>query len=44
MHVHYYNPEDKVFYMSYIDSFYFAKDVQGCRDHAKNVMDWLLEI
>ncbi|KAL7921795.1 hypothetical protein ACQKWADRAFT_114158 [Trichoderma austrokoningii] len=44
MHVHYYNPEDKMFYMSYIDSFHFAKDVQGCRDHVKNVMDWLLEI
>ncbi len=45
-HVHYYNPENDTFYMSYIDSFYFAKDVdlQGCRDHIKNVVEWLLEI
>ena len=43
-HVHYYNPQDDTFYMSYIDSFYFAKDVQGCRDHIKNVVEWLLEI
>jgi hypothetical protein len=43
-HVHYYNPEDKTFYMSYIDSFYFAKDIQGCHNHVKNVVDWLLEI
>jgi len=43
-HVHYYNPEDEKFYMSYIDSFYFVKDAQGCRNHMKNVVEWLLEI
>ncbi|KUI65956.1 hypothetical protein VM1G_02386 [Cytospora mali] len=43
-HVHYYNPEDETFYMSYIDHFYFAKGVQGCHDHVKNVVDWLLEV
>ena len=43
-HVHYYNTEDEKFYMSYIDSFYFAKDAQGCRNHMKNVVEWLLEI
>ncbi|KAF2254410.1 hypothetical protein BU26DRAFT_137709 [Trematosphaeria pertusa] len=42
-HVHYYNPKDQTFHMSYIDSFYFAKDVQGCHDYAQNVVDWLLE-
>lgn len=44
VHVHYYNPEDEMFYMSYIESFYFAKDIQACHDHVKNVVDWLLEI
>jgi hypothetical protein len=43
-HVHYYNPEDEKFYMSYIDSFYFAKDAQGCCNHMKNVVEWMLEI
>lgn len=43
-HVHYYNPEDKMFYMSYIDAFPFLKDPQGCRDHHKNVAEWLLQI
>ena len=43
-HVHYYNPEDKTFYMSYIDSFAFLKDSQGCRNHHKNVAEWLVEI
>ncbi|KAL7899360.1 hypothetical protein HDV63DRAFT_373033 [Trichoderma sp. SZMC 28014] len=45
-HVHYYNTEDETFYMSYLDSFYFAKDqdLQGCHDYVKNVVDWLLEI
>ncbi|KAL9605379.1 MAG: hypothetical protein Q9179_001436 [Wetmoreana sp. 5 TL-2023] len=43
-HVHYYNPDDDTYYMSFIDSYYYAKDVQGCRDFGKNVEDWLLEI
>ncbi|MCJ1429488.1 hypothetical protein MMC29_007402 [Sticta canariensis] len=43
-HVHYFNPEDETFYMSYIDSFYFAKDIQSCHDYVENVIDWLLEI
>ncbi len=43
-HVHYYNPEDKKFYMSYIDTFMFQKDLQGCRDHHKNIAEWLLTI
>lgn len=43
-HVHYYNPEEKRFYMSYIDTFPFLKDYQQCRNHHKNVADWLLNI
>ncbi|KAI9674983.1 MAG: hypothetical protein M1817_001389 [Caeruleum heppii] len=43
-HVHFYNPEDDTFYMSYIDSFYFAKDLQHCRDHAKNAVEWMVEV
>lgn len=43
-HVHYYNPDKAAFYMSYIDSFYFAKDVQGCHDYVKNVVEWMLQI
>lgn len=43
-HVHYYNPNDDKYYMSYIDTFPFAKDAQGCHDHIKNVVEWLLEI
>lgn len=43
-HVHYYNPEDKTFYMSYIDTFSFLKDPQGCRNHHKNIAEWLVEI
>jgi len=41
--VHYHNPEDQTFYMSYVDSFYFAKDIQGCRDYGQHVVEWLLE-
>jgi hypothetical protein len=43
-YVHYYNPKDSIFYMSCIDEFYFRTDVQRCRDHVKNAMDWLLNI
>jgi hypothetical protein len=43
-HVHYYNPDDDYFYMSHIDSFHFTKNIQGCRDHIKNIADWLLGI
>ena len=43
-HVHYYNPKDKTYYMSYIDTFPFLKDAQGCRNHHKNVAEWLVEI
>lgn len=43
-HVHYYNPEKKQFYMSFIRSFPFAMDVQGCHTYSKNIVDWLLNI
>ena len=43
-YVHYYNPEDDLFYMSGIDSFPFLKDIQGCHNFVKNSVDWLLEI
>ena len=43
-HVHYYNPEKKMYYMSYIDEFRFLKDTQGCHDHHKNIAEWLLNI
>jgi hypothetical protein len=32
------------FSMSCIDEFCFRNDVQRCRDHVKNAMDWLLNI
>ena len=41
-YVHYFNPEDGIFYMSCIDQFYYRDDIQRCRDHMKNAMDWLL--
>ncbi|MCJ1478738.1 hypothetical protein MMC13_007422 [Lambiella insularis] len=43
-HVHYYNPGDHTYYMSYIDSFSFQKDAQGCRNHHKNVSEWMVEV
>lgn len=43
-HVHYYNPEDNMHYMSYIDSFYYMRDSQNCVDHVKNVVEWLVKI
>ncbi len=43
-HVHYYNPEDSKFYMSWIDTFSFAKDIQACHDYTKNIIEWMLEI
>ena len=43
-HVHYYNPEDDMHYMSYIDSFYYVRDSQKCVDHVKNVVEWLVKI
>ncbi|KAF3768597.1 hypothetical protein M406DRAFT_354935 [Cryphonectria parasitica EP155] len=30
--------------MSYIDQFYFAKDIQGCHNYVKNVAERLLQI
>lgn len=41
-YVHYFNPDDAIFYMSYVDNFYFVEAVQKCRDHVMNVIDWLL--
>ncbi|KAB8356554.1 hypothetical protein FH972_024136 [Carpinus fangiana] len=43
-HVHYFNPADGNYYMSWIDSFPFAKDAQGCCDYTTNVCDWLLDV
>ena len=45
-YVHFYNPTDKSFYMSFLDAFYFVKDkdAQNCRDHHKNVVEWMIEI
>ncbi|KAL8729344.1 MAG: hypothetical protein Q9181_005042 [Wetmoreana brouardii] len=43
-HVHYYNPEDNMHYMSYIDSFYHVRDMQKCVNHVKNVVEWLVKI
>ena len=43
-HVHYYNPEDENIYMSYIDDFSFRKDLQGCRNHNKNLSEWLVRV
>ena len=43
-HVHYYNPEDGMIYMSYIDDFSFRKDPQGCRNHNKNLSEWLVKV
>ncbi|KAF2453123.1 hypothetical protein BDY21DRAFT_293690 [Lineolata rhizophorae] len=43
-HVHYYNPENNMHYMSYIDSFYYMRDSQKCVDYVKNVVEWLVKI
>ena len=45
-YVHFYNPADKSFYMSFLDAFYFVKDkdAQNCRDYHKNVAKWIVEI
>ena len=43
-HVHYYNPDDNVYYMSFVDSFYYVRDSQECVDYIKNVKDWLVKI
>ncbi|KAK0613031.1 hypothetical protein B0T17DRAFT_498741 [Bombardia bombarda] len=43
-HVHYYNPSDQRFYMSFIRVFPFTMDVQGCHNYSKNIVDWLLNI
>lgn len=42
--VHFFNPKDGKFYMSLIDNFYFAFDVQRFHSHGKNLRDWLLSI
>ncbi|KAI9808770.1 MAG: hypothetical protein M1825_003923 [Sarcosagium campestre] len=41
-YVHYFNPEDGMFYMSCIDQFYYRNDIQRYRDHLESVMDWLV--
>ena len=43
-YVHFFDPKDGIFWMSCIDQFYFRKDIQRCRDHMKNAIDWLLDI
>ena len=43
-HVHYYDYDKNSFCMSFIDSFYLAKDVQGCVDFGKNMEEWLVKI
>lgn len=43
-HVLYHNPKDKTFSMSYMDTFSFLKDPQGCHNHHKNIAEWLVEI
>ena len=43
-HVHYYDPDSDTFRMSFVDSFYLAKEVQGCVDFGKNIKEWLVEI
>ena len=42
-YVHYFDPDDGIFYMSYVDNFYFVEAVQKCRDHVKNAVEWLLK-
>lgn len=45
VYVNFYNPANKTYYMSFIDTYYFVKDAdaQGCRDHHKNVAQWMLD-
>ncbi|KAL8743066.1 MAG: hypothetical protein Q9190_004536, partial [Brigantiaea leucoxantha] len=45
-YVHYFNPEDNLFYMSWIDTFVYAKrnDMQECHDYVKNVIEWMVDI
>ncbi len=43
-YVHYDNPNNDTYYMSHVDTFPFAKDIQGCRDLVRNAIDWLLEV
>ena len=43
-HVHYYNSTDGHIYMSCIDEFSFRKDPEGCRNHIKNISEWLVDI
>ncbi|KAF2452553.1 hypothetical protein BDY21DRAFT_367701 [Lineolata rhizophorae] len=45
VHVHYFNPEVNEFYMSWLDSFTYAKDgIQECHDFVKNVIEWTVSI
>lgn len=43
-HVHYYDHDNDIFRMSFIDNFYLAKEIQNCVDFGKNIKEWLLEI
>ena len=45
-HVHYFNPEDNRFYMSWIDAFTYAKKdgMQECHDYVKNAIEWMVDI
>ena len=42
--VHWFNPADEQFYMSYIGHFYFVDHVQEYYVHGKNMRDWLADI
>lgn len=45
VHVHYFNPENNKFYMSWLDTFTYAKDgIQECHDFIKNVVEWMVDI
>ncbi|KAK2595524.1 hypothetical protein QQS21_006752 [Conoideocrella luteorostrata] len=43
-HVHYYDPDKDMFRMSFIDSFYLARELQECVEFGKSVREWLVEI
>jgi hypothetical protein len=46
VYVHHFDPTTRLYYMSFINNFYFVKDedAQGCRDHHHNVAEWALEV
>ena len=42
--VHYYNAEQGRFYMSWIDTSSYIKDIQACHDFTKNVIKWMVNV